>query len=73
MIGAAVLGMLKILLGQQTTIDNSLILGAILVLVVLLIPQGLCASVCAMAPAGPAGASDSPGSRRANVAVAALM
>jgi ABC-type branched-subunit amino acid transport system permease subunit len=40
MIGAALLGMLKILLGQQTLIDNSLILGAILVLVVLLIPKG---------------------------------
>jgi ABC-type branched-subunit amino acid transport system permease subunit len=40
MLGAAALGMLKILLGQQTTIDNSLILGAILVLVVLLIPRG---------------------------------
>lgn len=40
MVGAAVLGMLKILLGSQTTVDNSLILGAILVLVVLLIPKG---------------------------------
>ncbi len=40
MIGAAVLGMVKILLGSQTLIDNSLVLGAILVLVVLLIPRG---------------------------------
>jgi urea transport system permease protein len=40
MIGAALLGLLKIFLGYQTTIDNSLVLGAILVLVVLLIPRG---------------------------------
>src|SRR5437868_1623427 len=39
-IGAVVLGSLKIALGSQTTIDNSLILGAILILVVLLIPRG---------------------------------
>jgi branched-chain amino acid transport system permease protein len=36
-----VLGALKLLLGQQTVIDNSLVLGAILVLVVLLLPRGL--------------------------------
>ena len=41
MLGAVVLGMLKLLLGQQTLIDNSLVLGAILVLVVLLLPRGL--------------------------------
>jgi len=41
MVGAIVLGMLKLLLGQQTLIDNSLVLGAILVLVVLLLPRGL--------------------------------
>ena len=41
MIGAIVLGFLKLLLGQQTLIDNSLVLGAILVLVVLLLPRGL--------------------------------
>ena len=40
-IGAIVLGFLKLLLGQQTLIDNSLVLGAILVLVVLLLPSGL--------------------------------
>lgn len=39
--GAIVLGFLKLLLGQQTLIDNSLVLGAILVLVVLLLPRGL--------------------------------
>ena len=41
MIGAIVIGWLKLLLGQQTLIDNSLVLGAILVLVVLLLPRGL--------------------------------
>ena len=40
-IGAIVLGYLKLLLGQQTLIDNSLVLGLILVLVVLLLPSGL--------------------------------
>jgi branched-chain amino acid transport system permease protein len=40
-VGAIVLGYLKLLLGQQTLIDNSLVLGAILVLVVLLLPRGL--------------------------------
>jgi branched-chain amino acid transport system permease protein len=40
MIGAVLLGTLKIVLGMQTSIDNSLILGAILILVVLLIPRG---------------------------------
>jgi len=41
MVGAIVLGALKLLLGQQTLIDNSLVLGAILVLVVLLLPRGI--------------------------------
>ena len=40
-LGAIVLGALKLLLGQQTVIDNSLVLGAILVLVVLLLPRGI--------------------------------
>jgi urea transport system permease protein len=40
MIAAVVLGALKLALGHQTTIDNSLVLGAILILVVLLIPRG---------------------------------
>ena len=40
-LGAIVLGYLKLLLGQQTVIDNSLVLGLILVLVVLLLPSGL--------------------------------
>lgn len=41
MVGAAALGMLKLLLGEQTLIDNSLILGFILIVVVLLIPRGV--------------------------------
>lgn len=41
MIGALVLGMLKLLLGEQTLIDNSLVLGVILILVVLLLPRGI--------------------------------
>jgi branched-chain amino acid transport system permease protein len=40
MIGAVVLGALKIGLGYQTLIDNQLVQGAILILVVLLIPRG---------------------------------
>jgi branched-chain amino acid transport system permease protein len=40
MLGAVVLSMLKLELGRQTLIDNSLVLGAILILVVLLIPRG---------------------------------
>ncbi len=46
-VGAVLLGMLKLLLGQQTLIDNSLVLGAILVLVVLLLPRGLVPSLLA--------------------------
>ena len=41
MLGAAALGMLKLLLGTQTLIDNSLVLGIILILVVLLVPRGI--------------------------------
>jgi ABC-type branched-subunit amino acid transport system permease subunit len=40
MLGAVVLGALKVGLGYQTTVDNSLVLGIILILVVLLIPRG---------------------------------
>jgi len=40
-LGAIVLGGVQLLLGQQTLIDNSLVLGGILVLVVLLLPRGL--------------------------------
>jgi branched-chain amino acid transport system permease protein len=38
--GAMVLGMVKLLLGEQTVIDNSLLLGLLLVIVVLAIPRG---------------------------------
>lgn len=46
-LGAVLLGLLKLLLGEQTLIDNSLVLGAILVLVVLLLPRGLVPSLVA--------------------------
>src|SRR6516165_12212833 len=47
MIAAVALGSLKLALGHQTAVDNSLILGAILVLVVLLIPRGFAPSFVA--------------------------
>ena len=47
MAGAAILGMVKLLLGEQTLIDNSLIMGAILVLAVLLIPRGIAPQIAA--------------------------
>ena len=40
-LGAAALGYIKLLLGEQTVIDNSLILGALLIIVVLAIPRGV--------------------------------
>ena len=45
MIAAVVLGSLKLELGHQTLVDNSLVLGAILILVVLLDPARLCAEL----------------------------
>jgi urea transport system permease protein len=47
MLGAAALTLLKLALGQQTVIDNSLVLGAIMVVVVLLIPRGIVPTVVA--------------------------
>jgi branched-chain amino acid transport system permease protein len=44
-LGAIALGMVKLLLGEQTVIDNSLILGAILVVVVLAVPRGVVPAV----------------------------
>jgi len=40
-LGAIALGYVKLLLGEQTLIDNSLILGALLIIVVLGIPRGV--------------------------------
>ena len=40
-LGAIALGYVKILLGSQTVIDNSLILGILLIVVVLAIPRGV--------------------------------
>jgi len=44
-LGALALGMVKLLLGEQTLIDNSLILGLLLVIVVLAIPRGVVPAV----------------------------
>jgi branched-chain amino acid transport system permease protein len=41
MVGAAALGLVKLLLGEQTAIDNALILGLLLIIVVLAIPRGV--------------------------------
>lgn len=41
MLGAVALGSVKLLLGEQTTIDNSLVLGVILIVVVLALPGGV--------------------------------
>jgi urea transport system permease protein len=40
-LGAVALGMLKVLLGEQTLIDNSLVSGLLLIIVVLGIPRGV--------------------------------
>ncbi len=44
-LGAVVLGYVKLLLGEQTVIDNSLILGALLILIVLGLPRGVVPSL----------------------------
>jgi urea transport system permease protein len=44
-LGAVVLGYVKLLLGEQTVIDNSLILGALLIIVVLALPRGVLPTV----------------------------
>lgn len=44
-IGAIMLSLLKFLLGQQTVVDSTLALGAILVLSVLFLPRGLIPSI----------------------------
>lgn len=65
MLGAVLLGLLKLLLGQQTVIDNSLVLGAILLFVVLLLPRGLVPSLMAWRRRRDrSGPSRSSGSRR---------
>ena len=43
--GAMALGYVKLLLGEQTLIDNSLILGALLIVVVLALPKGVVPAV----------------------------
>jgi branched-chain amino acid transport system permease protein len=44
-LGAFALGFVKLLLGEQTLINNSLVFGAVLVLVVLLLPRGVVPSI----------------------------
>ena len=44
-LGAIALGYVKIRLGEQTAIDNSLVLGALLIVVVLGIPRGVVPAV----------------------------
>lgn len=44
-IGAMVLGYLKFVLGQQSIIDNTLVLGLILILFVVLLPRGIVPSI----------------------------
>jgi len=44
-VGAIGLGYIKLLLGEQTVIDNSLILGALLIIVVLALPRGVVPSM----------------------------
>ena len=44
-IGAMVLGYLKFVLGQQSVIDNTLILGLVLILFVVLLPRGIVPSL----------------------------
>ena len=51
-LGAAVLGSLEFLLGQQSVLDNTLVTGLILVLFVLFLPRGLVPGVAALRKAG---------------------
>jgi len=48
LVGAALLGYTKFLLGQQSLIDNTFVLGVILVLAVLLLPGGVLPAVAAL-------------------------
>ena len=48
-IGAALLGYTKFLLGQQSVIDNTFVLGIILVLAVLLLPSGIFPAIVSIA------------------------
>lgn len=65
MVGATVLGYVKLLLGEQTLIDNSLLMGIILVLVVLLIPRGVAPAIARWNTRRAARAAQRPGARGA--------
>lgn len=60
-LGAMALGYVKLLLGEQTVIDNSLILGALLIIVVLGIPRGVVPSLQRLWSAGSRRARRRPG------------
>ena len=47
-LGAAILGYLKFMLGQQSMVDNTLITGLILVLFVLFLPRGVVPAIAAL-------------------------
>ena len=47
-LGAAILGYLKFMLGQQSVVDNTLITGLILVLFVLFLPRGVVPAIAAL-------------------------
>ena len=48
-IGAAILGWLKIVLGQQSAIDNGLIMGLLLIVAILRLPNGFLPALVALA------------------------
>ena len=47
-LGAAILGALKFLLGQQSAVDNTLIMGLVLVLFVLFLPRGIVPAIVSL-------------------------
>lgn len=59
-LGGVILGYLTILLAEQQTIDNSLVLGAILILAVLLLRQGVVPSIVRIFRRGPRVAVEVP-------------
>jgi len=52
MIGAALLGYLKFVLGHQSTVDNSFIMGVLLIVVVLFLQEGLVPTISRFVRAG---------------------
>ena len=50
--GGMLIGLMKFMLGQQSVIDNTLILGLVLVLFVLFLPKGVVPTVLKWLPTG---------------------